>query len=197
MPGHASITSTSSMTGKVSHTFPFRKYPPTDHPAARNGIVSFSMRRTWTDSLRHLPRLQTILRMTLKDDPIVLRGWSCPYCGSPTKLVDDTEIYGRSYGTKCYVCKPCGAWVGCHKNSDKALGRVANKELRQLKHQAHEAFDPLWKDGYLPRTAAYEVLSVAFGLPIEQTHIGMFDEDLCRKVISLSNIILKYIRQDG
>lgn len=129
--------------------------------------------------------------------PIVLLGWSCPYCGSPTKLVDDTEIYGRSYGTKCYVCKPCGAWVGCHKNSDKALGRVANKELRQLKHQAHEAFDPIWKDGYLPRTAAYEVLSGAFGLPIEQTHIGMFDEEMCRKVISLSKIILKYIKNDG
>lgn len=83
--------------------------------------------------------------MHLKDDPLVLLGWSCPYCGNPTKLVEDTQIYGRSYGTKCYVCEPCGAWVGCHKGTDKALGRVANKELRQLKHQAHEAFDPLWK----------------------------------------------------
>lgn len=135
--------------------------------------------------------------MTLKDDPIVLLGWSCPYCGAPTKLVDDTEIYGRSFGTKCYICKPCGAWVGCHKGTDKALGRLANKELRELKHQAHEAFDPLWKDGYLPRTAAYEVLSTAFDLPTEQTHIGMFDEEMCRKVISLSNIILKYIKSDG
>jgi len=74
--------------------------------------------------------------MTLKDDPLVLLGWSCPYCGAPTKLVDDTEIYGRSYGTSCYVCKPCGAWVGCHKGTDKALGRIANKELRELKRQA-------------------------------------------------------------
>ena len=135
--------------------------------------------------------------MTLKDDPLVLLGWSCPYCGNPTKLVDDTEIYGRSYGTSCYVGKPCGAWVGCHKGTDKALGRIANKELRELKRQAHESFDLLWKEGCLPRAAAYEVLSAAFGLPTEQTHIGMFDEDMCRKVISLSNIILKYIKNDG
>lgn len=135
--------------------------------------------------------------MTLKDDPLVILGWICPYCGAPTKLVDDTRIYGRSYGTKCYVCEPCGAWVGCHKGTDRALGRVANKELRRLKHQAHEAFDPLWKDGHLPRKAAYEILSTAFRLPKEQTHIGMFDEELCRKVIRLSNIILKYIKSNG
>lgn len=73
------------------------------------------------------------------------------------------------------------------------MGRLANKELRALKHQAHEAFDPIWKEGHLPRTAAYEVLSAAFGLPTEQTHIGMFDEDMCRKVIELSSTIYKFI----
>lgn len=134
--------------------------------------------------------------MNLNDDPLVLLGWSCPYCGNPTKLVEDSQIYWRSYGTKCYICEPCGAWVGCHKNSDKALGRVANKELRELKHQAHDAFDPIWKNGHLRRTQAYEVLSIALGLPTEQTHIGMFNEDMCRKVIELSNIILKYLKSE-
>lgn len=135
--------------------------------------------------------------MTLKDDPLVLRGWSCPYCGAPTQLVDDTEIYGRSFGTRCYVCRPCGAWVGCHKGTDRALGRIADKNLRELKHNAHEAFDPIWKEGYLPRSAAYEVLSVAFGLSPEQTHIGMFNEDMCRIVIKLSKVIYKYLKDHG
>lgn len=132
--------------------------------------------------------------MRLKDDPLVLLGRSCPYCGAPTQLVDDSEIYGRSFGTKCYICRPCQAWVGCHKGTDKALGRIANKRLRKLKLQAHESFDPIWKDGYLPRTAAYEVLSTALELPAEQTHIGMFDEELCRKVIELSNVIYKFLK---
>lgn len=135
--------------------------------------------------------------MILKDDPLVLRGWSCPYCGAPTQLVDDSEIYGRAFGGKCYICRPCQAWVGCHKDSDKALGRLANKGLRELKHQAHEAFDPIWKEGHLPRTAAYRILSIAFELPAEQTHIGMFDEELCRKVIELSKVILKYLKNYG
>lgn len=77
------------------------------------------------------------------------------------------------------------------------MGRLANAELRALKHQAHEAFDPLWTEGHLSRKDAYEVLSVAFDLPPEQTHIGMFDEEMCRKVIQLSNIILKYIKDYG
>lgn len=71
--------------------------------------------------------------MNLKDDLLVLIGWSCPYCGAPTQFVDDSEIYGRSFGGKCYICRPCQAWVGCHKDSDKALGRIANKTLRLLK----------------------------------------------------------------
>ena len=29
-----------------------------------------------------------------------------------------------------YICKPCDAYVGVHKGTDKALGRLANKELR-------------------------------------------------------------------
>ncbi|MCM1075773.1 MAG: DUF3268 family zinc-finger domain-containing protein [Bacteroides sp.] len=135
--------------------------------------------------------------MVLKDDPIVLLGWSCPYCGNPTKLVSSSEIYGQSYGGKCYYCEPCQAWVGCHKNSDRALGRVANKQLRKLKHQAHEAFDPIWKDRGIPRGEAYKMLSLAFGLPIEQTHIGMFDEELCRKTIAFSNKILTIIKNDN
>ncbi|MCM1142780.1 MAG: DUF3268 family zinc-finger domain-containing protein [Muribaculum sp.] len=127
--------------------------------------------------------------MTLRDDALVLLGLSCPYCGRPTALVDSSLIYGKSYDCKCYYCEPCQAWVGCHKGSYKAMGRLANKELRALKHQAHEAFDPIWKEGHLPRTKAYELLSVAFGLPIEQTHIGMFDEDMCRKVINVATTL--------
>ena len=131
--------------------------------------------------------------MTLKDDALVLCGWSCPYCGYPTELADSKEIYGTSHGWM-YICRRCQAGVGCHKGTTRSLGRVADKELRRLKHLAHEAFDPLWKSGLLPRRAAYEILSIAFDLPEEQTHIGMFDPDMCRKVISLSKVIMKLLQ---
>lgn len=129
--------------------------------------------------------------MQLKDDTLVLLGWVCPYCGRPAQLVDDREIYGRSYGGKCYVCRPCGAWVGCHKGSSRALGRLADANLRRLKLEAHEAFDPIWREGHISRTQAYDLMSSFFHLPPEQTHIGMFDEQMCREVIAFSNQVLK------
>ncbi|MCM1141059.1 MAG: DUF3268 family zinc-finger domain-containing protein [Muribaculum sp.] len=127
--------------------------------------------------------------MTLKDDPIVLLGWSCPYCGNPTKLVSSSEIYGRDIGGKYWYCKPCQAWVGCYRGTSKAMGRLANKRLRKLKRQAHEALDPIWKKGIMSRSEAYRLFSRILGIPKENTHIGMFDEELCEKVIELSKML--------
>lgn len=77
------------------------------------------------------------------DDP-VLSGRICPYCGQPTILTDSAEIYnGKSFGP-IYLCRPCGAFVGCHKGTTTALGRVADAPLREAKKAAHDAFDRVW-----------------------------------------------------
>lgn len=108
----------------------------------------------------------------------------CDYCGKPAELVDSSVIYGRSYGHKMYLCRSCNAWVGCHKGTDKPLGRLANAELRRWKMAAHDAFDPLWKHGQFPnRRAAYTWLAEQMQLPVHLTHIGMFDVDQCKEVI--------------
>lgn len=130
----------------------------------------------------------------LKDDILVLKGWSCPYCGSPTRLVDSSIIYGSSYNMQCYYCSDCNAWVGCHKGTDKSLGRIANKSLRLLKRQAHEVFDKIWLNGYMSRKDAYNELSKRLGLSLEFTHIGMFDEDMCKQVIKHSKELLNEIK---
>lgn len=132
--------------------------------------------------------------MRLKDDSLVLSGWVCPYCGAATQLVDDSKVYGKSYGGKCYLCEPCAAWVGCYKGTDKALGRLADKRLRVLKERAHEVFDRIWKTGLMSRSEAYQALSYGFDLPPEQTHIGMFDEELCKKTIEGSILILNLFK---
>lgn len=117
----------------------------------------------------------------------IVTGKVCPYCGRRTSLADSAEVYhGRSYGMM-YICHPCGAYVGCHRGTTKALGRVANAELRQLKNQAHEAFDRLWKDTTMNRHQAYRWLQETMGIDAEYCHIGMFDEDQCRQVIELAN----------
>lgn len=70
----------------------------------------------------------------------MLRGEVCAYCERKTEKVSSAEVYGTDepdYGTM-YLCRRCDAWVGCHKGTDNALGRVADASLRFWKGKAHE-----------------------------------------------------------
>ena len=113
----------------------------------------------------------------------------CPYCGEKAVFVDSSEVYhGRSYGM-IYLCRPCLAYVGVHKGTDRPKGRLADAELRKWKIAAHASFDPLWQRGEFKRRRndAYAWLSEKMGLPREKTHIGMFDVEQCQRVIQIIN----------
>ena len=126
--------------------------------------------------------------MNFKND--IISGTTCPYCGCKSKYVDSSVIYGKSYGM-VYMCEPCDAFVGVHhKTSKKALGRLANRELREWKKKAHAHFDQLWKRGlkkgrkkHEVRNSAYKWLANELGIKVEHSHIGMFDVELCRRTI--------------
>src|SRR3990172_3378996 len=85
----------------------------------------------------------------------------CPYCNEEALLIDSKDYYsnGVSYGMM-YFCRPCNAYVGCHKNSKehKPLGILANRELRELRKEAHKLFDPLWQSKKMARKKAYKIL---------------------------------------
>ncbi len=120
----------------------------------------------------------------------MLRGEICPYCKQPTKFVDSIEVYRwRSFGM-IYLCAPCDAYVGVHKDTDKALGRLANEELRRWKNYAHFWFDKLWKNNYMSRKEAYTWLSEKLNLPSEYVHIGFFGIETCQKVGKVSQDLL-------
>ena len=118
----------------------------------------------------------------------------CPYCNGQAKLIDSKEIYGKSYGM-VWVCEPCDAWVGTHKGSKKhrPLGRLANAQLRHWKQLAHTKFDPLWiakmrRDKCRRNTArrlGYTWLAKQLGIEVKDCHIGMFDVDLCMRVVEI------------
>lgn len=119
-------------------------------------------------------------------DLAIFKGEVCPYCGKKTELIDSAEIYnGVSYGP-IYICRDCDAYVGCYKNTNKSLGRLANAELREAKKFAHAIFDKIWKNKYKTRVGAYSWLSREMDVPTEFTHIGMFDVEQCKKVVELS-----------
>jgi hypothetical protein len=114
-----------------------------------------------------------------------LRSVVCPYCGGEAALVDSAEVYGgRSYGM-IWLCRPCDAYVGVHRNSKDfaPLGRLADKELRTWKCLAHEAFDRLWNgENGMPRPRAYQIMQKLMGMTPKQAHIGKFDVSQCRSL---------------
>ena len=110
----------------------------------------------------------------------------CSYCSCHSKLVSGSAIYKNRPDLddlKFYLCKPCDAYVGVHKGTVKPLGRLANAELRKAKMAAHARFDPLWKSGTMKRKEAYKHLADLLGIHPSDCHIGMFDVDMCKKVL--------------
>lgn len=121
----------------------------------------------------------------------------CPYCGREAPLVTGAVIYPHRpdlHGLNFYICRPCDAYVGCHKpgsyrmegkqriehDGTEPFGLMANARLRTHRKAAHAAFDPLWQNGtFRNRRVAYEWLAKTLGIAKEQCHIGMFDVNGC------------------
>ncbi len=119
---------------------------------------------------------------------------TCPYCGDQAKLVTGAVIYPHRPDLnekKFWQCAPCGAYVGCHKPNNghgdgtRPLGRLANAELRAAKIAAHACFDPIWVMGEMARAQAYKWLASGLGIETKNCHIGMFDVETCKKVVTL------------
>lgn len=132
---------------------------------------------------------------------------SCPYCFSEVIYTSNKVIYGKEFGNgKCYKCTHCDAYVGVHNGTNIPLGRLANKELRELKKQAHALFDPIWKTKQKTRSEAYADLAKALGIPKEECHFGWFDQAMLLKSIAILQPkinttemlieIIQYLRKD-
>lgn len=94
-----------------------------------------------------------------------------------------------------YFCKDCNAYVGCHCNSRKALGTMANATLRWWRRQAHDSIDPLWLNSENrrgTRNKIYEKLSAHFKRDI---HVGESDIDTCKEIIKFVNEYKKRMKK--
>lgn len=78
----------------------------------------------------------------------------CPYCGSHTILRSADGIYREnSRNEMLYVCKnypSCDSYVRVQRGTNIPLGTVANRELRELRAEAHRHFDKLYSTGLDP-----------------------------------------------
>lgn len=117
----------------------------------------------------------------------------CPYCGEASELRGGDYVYPHRpdlFAKKFYVCRPCGARVGCHPGTVKPLGRLASTELRRLKMACHENFDPIWKEAQRlgdkgARNKAYAWLADSMWIDKADCHFGMFDEETAGRAIDI------------
>lgn len=112
---------------------------------------------------------------------------TCRYCGRETENVGGDVIYPHRrdlYEKRFALCRPCGAYVGRHKDTGDPFGEVANAELRTIRMKVHAAFDPIWKSGRMKRNHAYGWLSDITGIPRERCHVGMMDVDDCKRCLA-------------
>ncbi|MBS1745277.1 MAG: hypothetical protein JST21_03795 [Bacteroidetes bacterium] len=132
----------------------------------------------------------------------IIKGEICPYCNCETELVSGEFIYPyiineqprpKYLDKKYYVCKlNRNHYVGTYSDNKKSLGRLADTELRKLKHEGHNIFDPLWKNKthFKSQKEAYNWLSEVMNLPLEFTHFGMFTNEQCINAIKYCNNLI-------
>jgi hypothetical protein len=124
----------------------------------------------------------------------------CRYCGRVSELVGGLVVYPQRSDLAhkwFYLCRPCGAFGGCHPGTQRPLGNLANAELRQARLSAHSHFDSLWKTGRMSRKKAYSWLSDTLGIPPQECHIGMFDVEKCQKTVEACLILRKDFQSFG
>lgn len=112
-------------------------------------------------------------------------------CACGERMILRTSRHGPYY--RCARWPKCDYRVGAHREGEKLnqpLGTPADAETRKLRKEAHKAFDPVWthlkgKARGGGRKDAYQHLARRLGIPEEECHIGMFDADMCRRVIEI------------
>lgn len=111
----------------------------------------------------------------------------CNYCEKPAEKVSGKVIYPRMsklHGKLFFICRPCDAYVGTHADG-RPLGNLADRDTRRFRMKAHHYFDKVWKDRHMKRTDAYAWMASSLGIPVSKCHIGMFDIEMCVKVIQI------------
>ena len=114
----------------------------------------------------------------------------CNVCGGDVIYTTNDNIYGKKYGSGyCYYCTNCGAYVGTHKPyPKKALGLLANNEMRKWKIMCHDLFDSMWKGKVGQkriRAQLYKKLANELGISVVECHFGWFDLPMLKRAYNI------------
>jgi hypothetical protein len=96
-------------------------------------------------------------------------------CSENIKLIPAPKYHGK-HETQLYACKDCGSSVGCHPGTIIPLGRMADKETRQLRAELHLTFDKLWKMNFFTRSKAYNWLARVLNIQNDCCHVSWLNK---------------------
>lgn len=127
---------------------------------------------------------------TMRQDPCMAP--TCAKCKRDCELVAGAVVYPHRddlRDLRVWLCRGCGARVGCHPGTSRPLGNPADAATRRARITLHnDMLDPLWKRASkkfgppgLRRARTYRFLAHKLGLERDQTHTGMFDIETCRR----------------
>jgi ssDNA-binding Zn-finger/Zn-ribbon topoisomerase 1 len=105
-----------------------------------------------------------------------------PGCGGRLVLRDSTKFSRHFYS--------CMRWPLCEgslpaNNDGSPRGNPRPRSLQRARKAAHEAFDPIWKEGHVSRAAAYTWLQCVMDLTHQEAHMLQFSEEQCAEVVKL------------
>lgn len=95
------------------------------------------------------------------------------------RLVSGKIIYfnrGDLWNKKFYQCPLCKGYVGCHPDTRVPMGTIPTPELRKLRADIHVEIDPIWRKGYMMRSAVYQEISDRLGKAFHSAEINSVDE---------------------
>lgn len=117
-------------------------------------------------------------------------GVKCGECGAPMELRKSSRYKSPFWG--CSRFPACRGTHGAHPNG-VPLGIPANKETKQARIKAHDAFDRIWKDGHMPRWKAYKWLAKQMG--VAEWHFGESSVGECNRAIEVIEAKLKELER--
>lgn len=123
-----------------------------------------------------------------------MTGPVCAECGKLAVLVSGAKIYPHraDLSTKSFWLCECGAYCGCHLDTQTPLGTPAGRELRIARMAVHAKMDPLWKNADRPKRARSELyarLAQSLAITPDECHTGMMNMEMCARALGALDIL--------
>ena len=99
----------------------------------------------------------------------------CPRCGNPPRR-NETR-----YGLRLDCC---GLWAwGEHP--------LVDRQTHEARRAAHEAFDPIWKEGWMRRNDAYKMLARELNMTRDECHMKLMSEAQAKRVPAIAAMLME------